>query len=211
MATLYQPGEVSLDIPVYTLTYLLMATTGLGYLALTWSTVVLLGGFVTSLQRKDFWCLTVISMMQAARIFNDLGEKLAAKVFRLVIALIYNSVYVLREMLATREFVGIILSALIVPCLWFLAACFIVVFLYGYGGPLTCITLALWRIIQRDYSNSDGDTSTANLAPALDLFYGLILCQGALYMIWLLVQLMVALVIIERRESYEIPIKWGYT
>ncbi|CAO2141190.1 unnamed protein product [Urochloa humidicola] len=210
MATLYQPGEVSLDIPVYTLTYLLMATTGLGYLALTWSTVVLLGGFVTSLQRKDFWCLTVISMMQAARIFNDLGEKLAAKVFRLVIELIYNSVYVLREMLATREFVGIILSALIVPCLWFLAACFIVVFLYGYGGPITCITLALWRIMQRDYSNSDGDTSTANLAPALDLFYGLILCQGALYMIWLLVQLMVALVIIERRESYEIPIKWGY-
>jgi hypothetical protein len=31
------------------------------------STVVLLGGFVTSLQRTDFWCLTIISMIQLAR------------------------------------------------------------------------------------------------------------------------------------------------
>jgi hypothetical protein len=48
--------------------YVLMAVTGLGYLALTWSTVVLLGGFVTSLGKKDFWCLTAISMVQAARL-----------------------------------------------------------------------------------------------------------------------------------------------
>ncbi|CAN6342956.1 unnamed protein product, partial [Urochloa humidicola] len=58
-------------------TYILMAVTGLGYLALMWSTGVLLGGFVTVLQKKDFWCITVISLTQAARIFNDLAEQLA--------------------------------------------------------------------------------------------------------------------------------------
>uniref|UniRef100_K3ZKA3 Uncharacterized protein n=1 Tax=Setaria italica TaxID=4555 RepID=K3ZKA3_SETIT len=65
---LRRPGESTiLSGYVACRMYLIMAVTGLGYLALTWSTVVLLGGFVTALQNKDFWCLTTISMLQAAR------------------------------------------------------------------------------------------------------------------------------------------------
>nr|TKV99805.1 hypothetical protein SEVIR_8G067900v2 [Setaria viridis] len=56
--------EMSLNTYVLSQTYLLMAVTGLGFLAFTWATVVLLGGFATALHRKDFWCLTVISMIQ---------------------------------------------------------------------------------------------------------------------------------------------------
>jgi hypothetical protein len=59
--------EKSLNRYVFMQSYLLMAVIGIGYLALMWSTVVLLGGFVTTLRKKDFWCITVISMMQAAR------------------------------------------------------------------------------------------------------------------------------------------------
>lgn len=43
-----------------------LAVKGSGLLALLLSTVVLLGGFVSSLRKTDFFCITVISMIQAA-------------------------------------------------------------------------------------------------------------------------------------------------
>uniref|UniRef100_K4A385 Uncharacterized protein n=1 Tax=Setaria italica TaxID=4555 RepID=K4A385_SETIT len=42
-------------------------TRGLGTLALLWSTVVLLGGFVSTLRIKEFWVLTGLSILMACR------------------------------------------------------------------------------------------------------------------------------------------------
>jgi hypothetical protein len=52
---------------VIVLTVLDMTVRGLGILAFAWSTVVLLGGFVPFLERKDFWFITLISFTQSAR------------------------------------------------------------------------------------------------------------------------------------------------
>lgn len=48
------------------LTYVLMGLRGMGGLELLWATVVLLGGFVSALNEKDFWYITIIALVQAA-------------------------------------------------------------------------------------------------------------------------------------------------
>ncbi|KAK8942990.1 hypothetical protein KSP39_PZI008959 [Platanthera zijinensis] len=75
------PRPTSLDAPEKKLTLfaLRLATiektaSGLGQLAFVWATVVLLGGFASALKAKDFWMVTAILVVEAARIFSRSRE-----------------------------------------------------------------------------------------------------------------------------------------
>lgn len=50
------------------------AASGLGALGFVWATVVLLGGFAITLERKDFWFITVILLIEGTRIFSRSHE-----------------------------------------------------------------------------------------------------------------------------------------
>jgi hypothetical protein len=62
--------EVAIKGTLAVQAYIRITCTIMAYLAFTWSTVVLLGGYVSSLQRKDFQCLTVITVIEATRLVD---------------------------------------------------------------------------------------------------------------------------------------------
>jgi hypothetical protein len=163
--------------------------------------------------------------MSPHRIFKDLGDELVPKFFSLLIGLHHRAVSVAQEWLSFQtidqklipnmklpNWLKILTTVTVyLPFLPLLAVCYIVVFLYGYGGPAVCIVLALWRIVQRDYGSNDGDVTKANLAPALDMFYGLILCQGVLYLIWLPYHIAGgAFLIAISKQDFKLPRNWGH-
>jgi len=169
--------------------YLSMAIKGLGFLVLTWTTVVLLGGFVSMLHKKDFWCLAFITLVQTAGIFDaNLNEKLGYMRDAHLGWLAAISFGILPDDAPNKNCAQDLLSFVL-----FLLACLLVlvqaVVLAIILGPLAIIyvlgifmsgVISLWRLIEHDYvGNSDGEAS--NLAPAMDILYYLALLQGVLF------------------------------
>ncbi|KAM0890839.1 hypothetical protein ACQ4PT_026779 [Festuca glaucescens] len=171
-----QRKEKSLNRYVFMQSYLMMAVTGIGYLALMWSTVVLLGGFVTTLGKKDFWCITAISMIQAARIFNDWGEGEEGP----MVNFIFEIMKIFHDSISEINAVTIAL----LPLTYLLSIVLLVVLIIFLFGSFICAGISLWRMIQRDYGNIHGDSTKTNLMPAMDIFYSLVIFQGALYFLW---------------------------
>ncbi|XP_078178842.1 uncharacterized protein LOC144573037 [Carex rostrata] len=66
--------EKELTLFALRLAILEQLASGLGTLAFVWATVVLLGGFAIVLSRQDFWFVTVILVIEGARIYSRSGE-----------------------------------------------------------------------------------------------------------------------------------------
>ncbi|KAG8048922.1 hypothetical protein GUJ93_ZPchr0009g592 [Zizania palustris] len=165
--------------------YLSMAVRGLGFLVVLWTTVVLLGGFVTALGKKDFWCLTIITLVQTAGVFDVfLNEKLSyiRKSFSGFVTTVLGMVF--RNENPNCSCLQILVTTvLLVLQLLVLAVSIVILCILGavyLFGLLIAVGLSLWRLIQHDYAPSSGDAN-ANLAPALKVLYSLALIQGVLF------------------------------
>ncbi|KAL5205044.1 hypothetical protein ABZP36_009915 [Zizania latifolia] len=144
------------------------------YVAFIWSTVVLLGGYISLLQRKDFQCLTVITVIEAYSIFNDTeaGGMLKRNPWNIA-----TGAFAMANLRWLRQILKLKKTQILAP--FFLLPDILDKF-YGCG-PYICIGLSSWRLRHRAYAGaSNGDASLANLTTALDFFYALVLCQGAL-------------------------------
>ncbi|KAL5204747.1 hypothetical protein ABZP36_009618 [Zizania latifolia] len=148
----------------------------MAYLAFTWSTVVLLGGYVSSLQRLEFRCLTVITVIEANSIFNDTeaGGMLKRNPWNIA-----TGAFAMANLRSLRQILKLKKTQILAP---FFLVPTILDYFYAYG-PYICIGLSSWRLKHRAYAGaSNGEASLANLRTALDFFYALVLCQGALYL-----------------------------
>ncbi|TVU49876.1 hypothetical protein EJB05_01215, partial [Eragrostis curvula] len=161
--------------------YLSMAGRGLAFMVVSWTTVVLLGGFVTMLQKKDFWCLTVITLVQTAGVFDvSLKEKSRGIWNSLdgILATIFMAASKQTEKTLPLSYIVVCFVVVILQVFVFSIVLFPLGVLYMFGIPLSA-GISLYRLIQHDYgSNKDGEE---NLKPALDVLYSLALVQGLLF------------------------------
>ncbi|KAL6604612.1 hypothetical protein ACP70R_043039 [Stipagrostis hirtigluma subsp. patula] len=163
--------------------YLSMAVRGLGILVLTWTTVVLLGGFVSVLKRNDFWCLAAITFAQVAGVFDNSRSKRISNIgalFSGIWAAILGAIPRANRIDSLGRMVFIAAVAL-----WLLKSVTLIVIMCPIlalyvSGPHVPIWLAVWRLRHRDYGNENGDPSSANLVVALDILYILVVFQGVI-------------------------------
>ncbi|KAH7857618.1 hypothetical protein Vadar_014611 [Vaccinium darrowii] len=73
VATVHAP-EKKLTLLALRLAVLEKTATGLGTLGFIWATVVLLGGFAITLDKTDFWFITIILLIEGTRIFSRSHE-----------------------------------------------------------------------------------------------------------------------------------------
>ncbi|XP_062202056.1 uncharacterized protein LOC133904592 [Phragmites australis] len=157
--------------------YMWMAGRGLGFLVFVWITVVLLGGFVSMLAKKDFWCLTVISLLQT-RALSTFADKKIGNITDPYIGLCRAAANAWKSAHGSspkRRFVAVKVAVQVVASTVIL----IPLSTLHLSGPYICSLISLWRLIKRDYGKADGEA--ANLKMALVVLYSLVLLQGVVF------------------------------
>ncbi|KAF8101178.1 hypothetical protein N665_0209s0036 [Sinapis alba] len=185
--------------------------TCLGTLGFIWATVVLLGGFAITLEKSDFWFITIILLIEGTRIFSRSHELewqhqatwtvagVGISSFR---ALQATSVSLLRNL---KRISGGVLKPILesrlsqetprtwknsdVPLLpyakWLYISSYVSRLLYWLQllSATACVVLSSYKLVRHNYGEvHDGEMDKRNRKAALSIFYSLALAEALLFL-----------------------------
>nr|GMD72639.1 uncharacterized protein LOC109169034 [Ipomoea batatas] len=204
--------EKKLTLFALRLAVLEKAATGLGTLGFIWATVVLLGGFAITLGSTDFWFITIILLIEGARIFSRSHElewqhqatwsitNIGINSFRAIKSGSHCIVNALcrpvrkasssnnqrtREVMQSRVWASSEVP-LFPYAKWMFISRNVSKFLYWLQivSATACLVLSLSRLIAQDYGEiAKGDTDRRNRKSALNIFYSLALAEALLFLL----------------------------
>ncbi|KAG4378321.1 hypothetical protein GLYMA_17G019000v4 [Glycine max] len=188
--------EKKLTLFALQLAVLEKAATGLGTLGFIWATVVLLGGFAITLEKTDFWFITIILVVEGTRIFSRSHELewQHQATWSITEVLVTPSTknhhhqYVSTDTTPTRTRTRMWVSS-DVPLLpyakWFFLSRHVSRLLYWLQllSATACVVLSLIKLVKHDYGEvAKGDTDKRNRKSALSIFYALALSEALLFL-----------------------------
>ncbi|KAF7004843.1 hypothetical protein CFC21_020014 [Triticum aestivum] len=170
--------------------YVRITLKSIGALLLLWATVVLLGGFVSSMKKDDFWSVTIIAFVQAAGVFEAIG--FAGMDLYWETQDFYHNVkswlqkcWCVLNQLPMRQWwkkqIQKVVSVLIVITLYVRA---VLVLGLAVSGPCVCLH-ASSRATNQDYGIADGEAIKANMKRALNLFYNAVSAHSFISVFWM--------------------------
>ncbi|KAJ0599730.1 putative armadillo-like helical protein [Helianthus annuus] len=195
--------EKKLTLFALRLAILEKAATGLGTLGFIWATVVLLGGFAITIDKIDFWLVTIILLVESTRIFSRSHElewqhqatwSLADPGVSSFHAITSSSLFHPRrthESPNNRKTPSRTWISSDVPLLpygrWIFVSSNMSKLLYWLQlvSAASCVFISVTRLVNHNFDevSDDLDNHKLNRASALSIFYGLALAEAMLFLL----------------------------
>ncbi|KAF7012252.1 hypothetical protein CFC21_026460 [Triticum aestivum] len=174
--------------------YVRITLKSVGALLLLWVTVVLLGGFVSSMKKDDFWSVTIIAFVQAAGVFEAIGFAGMDLYWDWAVIGPGTKSWLQKcrrelNQLPMRQWskkqIQKVVTVLVIVITLYVRA--VLVLGLAVTGPLVCMRLS-GRARKQDHGIADGEAFKANMKRALNLFYNAAFAHGAISGLWLMTQ-----------------------